>query len=88
MTAGTAGAHRNCRVRGGPPAPRSRSRDRRTNGAHRLLGLVALLGIGAGCALALVAGRSAGRRTPEPPRARPAGRPLPDDALDHLTTSW
>ncbi|MFE5900401.1 hypothetical protein ACFQ67_23755 [Streptomyces sp. NPDC056488] len=49
---------------------------------------MALLVVGAGCAVVLVAGRSAGRRAPEPPRARPAGRPLPDDALDHLTTSW
>ncbi|MFB7025532.1 MULTISPECIES: hypothetical protein [unclassified Streptomyces] len=49
---------------------------------------MALLGVGAGCAVVLVAGRSAGRRAPERPKARPAGRPLPDDALDHLTTSW
>ncbi|MFJ3814493.1 hypothetical protein [Streptomyces sp. NPDC090056] len=49
---------------------------------------MALLGVGAGCAVVLVTGRSAGRGAPEPPRARPAGRPLPDDALDHLTTSW
>ncbi|MEW1700034.1 hypothetical protein ACIQCR_02400 [Streptomyces sp. NPDC093249] len=92
MTNGTTGVHRSRRISRPPYTPGGSrlvaSCGSGTAATGRSLRLAALLGIGAGFALALAVGRLTDRRTSEAPRPGRPRRSSPDDVLDHLTTSW